>query len=181
MLVEQSMTTPTEATEYRPKYAGFWIRFWAYLADLIVVFALGGLIVKPIFRIAGWEIANPSFLFFTPFKLTMLVVFFLYFVLMTKYFQQTLGKMMFGIRVENVEGGTLTWGDLIFREVIGRFISKYTLIPYLFVVFMPKREALHDIFANTVVVHENAFEQKPKSREPQLPPTYQEAPVGETI
>ncbi len=31
-------------------YAGFWMRFWAYLLDLIVVGSLDRLLVKPIFR-----------------------------------------------------------------------------------------------------------------------------------
>ena len=174
MLTEEVVqTSTTQEDTYRPKYAGFWIRFWAYLVDLLMVTALGWLVVKPVFRFAGWTIENPSFLFFTPFKLTMLAVFFLYFVLMTKFLGQTLGKMMFGIRVESQkEGKKLSWGDVIFREVIGRFISKYTWLPYLFVIFMPKREALHDVFADTVVVHENTFEKKPQLREPQLPPTY---------
>ena len=49
------------------------------------------------------------------------------------------------------------------------------LIPYLLVVFMPKKEALHDLFADTVVVHENAYEkevllnERPKSDSQQLP------------
>ena len=34
------------------------------------------------------------------------------------------------------------------------------LIPYLLVVFMPKKEALHDLFADTYVIHEHAYEKE---------------------
>ena len=55
-----------------------------------------------------------------------------------------------GIKVIPKDGEKLTWATVIFSEGIGRFISKMLLIPYLLVVFMPKKEALHDLFADTV-------------------------------
>ena len=149
---------------FHPKFAGFWTRFWAYTIDLIVLFAISGIFIKPIFRAVGLEISNPIFLFFSPYKITILVILLLYFTLMTKYFQQTVGKMVMGIKVVSQQGKTLTWGNLIFREVIGRFISKLLVLPYLLVVFMPKKEALHDIFADTYVVHEEAYEKDVQSR-----------------
>lgn len=144
--------------EYKPKFAGFWVRFWAYTIDLIVLYALSGLIIKPIFRFAGLSIANPIFLFFTPFKITILILLLLYFALMTKYFGQTVGKMIMGIKVIPRPGEVLTWDKIIFREIIGRFISKTLLIPYLLVIFMPQKESLHDLFADTHVIYENTYE-----------------------
>lgn len=163
-----SMRNPTEdryptaerVEHFRPKLAGFWIRFWAYSIDLIVLYAVAGILVKPSFRIMSIPITNPPFLFFTPYKITMLIVLFLYFILMTNCFQQTIGKMILGIKVIPKADGKLTWGTLFFREVVGRFISKTLLIPYLLVAFMPKKEALHDLFADTYVVHESAFERR---------------------
>lgn len=35
---------------------------------------------------------------------------------MTRYFQQTLGKMIFGIRVISSNGAKLTWSQLFFLE-----------------------------------------------------------------
>lgn len=150
------VTVQTEA--FHEKYAGFWIRFWAYLIDLSIVAAISGIVVKPIFRVAGFEISNPSFLLFTPYKITALVLLLLYFTLMTKYLQQTVGKMIMGIRVVQKNGEKLTWSTVVFRETIGRFISKLLVIPYLFVLFMPKKQALHDVFADTVVEHEHSYE-----------------------
>lgn len=160
---KQSLTTvqaKEEAKTFRPKLAGFWVRFWAYMIDLIVIASIGGLVVKPIFRLAGLAINNPPFILFSPYKLTMLFVALLYFLLMTKYLKQTVGKMICGIQVMAKNERPLTWSALVFREVIGRFISKVLLLPYLLVVFMPKKEALHDLFADTYVVHEAIYEQQ---------------------
>ncbi|AMQ08476.1 hypothetical protein AZE41_07620 [Sporosarcina psychrophila] len=149
-----------QTEHYRAKYAGFWTRLWAYTIDLLVLSAISGIIIKPIFRVAGWEITNPSFFFFSTYKVTILILMLLYFALMTKYLQQTVGKMIMGIRVVAKDEGKLTWGSVIFREVIGRFISKMLVIPYLLVLFMPRKEALHDLFADTVVEHEHSYEKE---------------------
>ena len=104
-LTGSSMSTPipeyeTIQTEhYRAKYAGFWTRLWAYAIDLLVLSAISGIIIKPIFRVAGWEITNPSFFLFSTYKVTILILLLLYFALMTKYLQQTVGKMIMGIKV----------------------------------------------------------------------------------
>lgn len=148
---------------FYPKAAGFWIRFWAYAIDLIIISAVSGIFIKPIFRVANIPVTSPPFLLFTPFKITMLIILLLYFLLMTKYLQQTIGKMIMGIKVIPQTGEKLTWDKLIFREVVGRFISKMLLVPYLLVLFMPKKQALHDVFADTAVVHENVFDQESSS------------------
>ena len=148
------------SNEYHPKLAGFWTRFWAYTIDIIVLYAVSGIFIKPIFRAIDVPIENPAFLFFTPYKATILIVLLLYFALMTKYLQQTVGKIVMGIKVVSRDDSQLTWSTIIFREVIGRFISKLLVIPYLLVAFTPKKEALHDIFADTFVIHEDAYEKK---------------------
>lgn len=149
-----------KSNEYHPKLAGFWTRFWAYTIDIIVLYAVSGIFIKPIFRAFDIPIENPSFLFFTTYKATILIVLLLYFALMTKYLQQTVGKIIMGIKVVSRSDSQLTWNTIIFREMIGRFISKLLVIPYLLVAFTPKKEALHDIFADTYVIHEDAYEKK---------------------
>lgn len=146
--------------QFRPKFAGFWTRFWAYIIDLLIVSSISGIFIKPVFRVLDIKISNPSFLLFSPYKVTLLILFLVYFALMTKFTGQTVGKMILGIKVVTQGGGKLSWGTILFREVIGRFISKLLTLPYLLVVFMPKKEALHDLFADTYVIHEQAFERE---------------------
>lgn len=130
-------------------YAGFWMRFWAYLADIIIVGSINRIIIYPLFKALdsssdqGW---------FSPEAIFTAIIFFLYFTLMTKYFKQTLGKMIFGLKVVSLKEEKLTWGTILFREFIGRFISKTTVIGYLIVGIIPKKQGLHDIFADTTVI-----------------------------
>jgi uncharacterized RDD family membrane protein YckC len=134
------------------RYAGFWMRFWAYLLDLVVIGSINRLVFYPVFRAFDLSLAENSM--FAPIAILTALTFYLYFVLMTKFFGQTLGKMTFGIKVINLKGDTLSWGTVLFREWIGRFISATILVLYVVVAFLPKKQGLHDLFADTTVVHE---------------------------
>ncbi|SEM38347.1 Uncharacterized membrane protein YckC, RDD family [Mesobacillus persicus] len=135
-----------------PRYAGFWMRFWAYLLDLVVIGSVNRLVIYPVFRSLDLSIAETSM--FTPIAIATAFTYYLYFVLMTKLTGQTLGKMVFGIKVIHLKGDSLTWGAILFREWIGRFISTTILIAYVVVAFLPKKQGLHDLFADTSVIHE---------------------------
>lgn len=133
-------------------FAGFWMRFWAYLLDLIVIGSVNRLLINPLFRWFDIPLFDTGVM--TPIAIATAVTFYLYFVLMTKFFQQTLGKMVFGIKVVNLKGDHLNWSTVLFREFIGKFISKtILLIGFLLVAFLPKKQGLHDVFADTTVVH----------------------------
>ncbi len=161
VMVKPTVDYETVQTEhFRPKYAGFWTRFWAFTIDLFVLYAISGILIKPVFRVVGIDITDPPFLFFSPYKVTALLLLFLYFTLLTKFMGQTVGKMIMGIRVVAKNGEPLTWSAILFREVFGRFISRMLVVPYLLVLFMPKKEALHDVFADTVVEYESAYEKE---------------------
>ncbi|WHY76459.1 RDD family protein [Neobacillus sp. WH10] len=133
------------------RYAGFWMRFWAYLLDLIVVGSIERILVNPLFR--ALDISLSEFNMFAPISIASAVIFYLYFVLMTKYFKQTLGKMVFGLKVVDLKNIELSWGTILFREWIGRFISATVIIGYIIVAFLPKKQGLHDIFTDTTVIH----------------------------
>jgi uncharacterized RDD family membrane protein YckC len=135
-----------------PRFAGFWMRFWAYLADLIVIGSISRIIVYPIFRAAGLSLADSGI--FTPANIAAAVIFYTYFVLMTKYFRQTLGKMIFGLKVVSLKDEEMSWSTILFREWIGRFISATIYIGYIIVAFLPKKQGLHGPFADTSVIHE---------------------------
>lgn len=150
-----------KTTEFERKSAGFWIRFWAYFSDILILSSIGMLLIKPIFRLFSLEINDPTW--YAPFTLITSFLFYAYFVLMTKFFNQTVGKMIFGILVISKNDDKLTWSTILFREWIGRLISVIPLnIPYLVVAFTPKNQAIHDIIADTLVVHEAVYDKKEK-------------------
>ncbi|MBA4537954.1 RDD family protein [Bacillus aquiflavi] len=135
-------------------YAGFWMRFWAYVVDLIVISSINGILVKPVFRMLDLPLVENKV--FAPLTIATAIVFYLYFVLMTKYFGQTLGKIIFGLKVINLNGDQLSWGTILFRELVGRFISETVLISYLIIGFLPKKQGLHDLFSDTTVIQERS-------------------------
>ncbi|KGM44827.1 hypothetical protein NP83_09005 [Neobacillus niacini] len=151
---QEEMDKPAAIQEINPvsvRFAGFWMRFWAYLLDLIVIGSIERLIINPLFRI--FEIPLVEFNMFAPISVASAVIFYLYFVLMTKYFHQTLGKMVFGLRVIDLKSDKLSWGTILFREWIGRFISATIIIGYIVVAFLPKKQGIHDLFTDTSVIH----------------------------
>lgn len=150
-------TVPYEVQQYTNTddviYAGFWMRFWAYLADLIVVFCLSGIPISFIQVFSG-QIEIPIGIW-TLSGIVHFIVFYLYFLLMTKFFNQTIGKMIFGLKVIRKDGKALTWMDLVFREVVGRFLHRvfwFTGLLYLVVAFTPEKKGIHDMIADTRVV-----------------------------
>jgi uncharacterized RDD family membrane protein YckC len=136
------------------KYAGFWMRFWAYLLDLLVIGSINGIVVYPIFRALNLSLNDANM--FAPVSIVTAIIFYAYFVLMTRFFGQTLGKMVFGLRVISLNEQSLSWGAIVFREWIGRFISGTIIILYVVVGFLPKKQGIHDLFADTTVIHERS-------------------------
>lgn len=152
---------------YTAKAAGFWMRFWAFLLDLLVIGAITGILVKPVFRIAGLSLADD--VWYAPISILSAIVYFSYFVFMTKFFAQTVGKMVFGIKVVKDNGEKLDWMTVLFRELVGRFISNtFFKIPYLIVIFTPRHKGVHDFVADTLVVHETVYEQVHETKYVQL-------------
>ncbi len=138
-------------------YAGFWMRFWAYLLDLIVISSINQLLIFPVFRFLDFPIAKEHM--FTPIAILTALTMYVYFVLMTKFFRQTIGKMVFGLKVVNLTGGSLSWSTVLIREVIGKFISKtILLVGFLVVAFTPRNQGVHDLFSDTSVILERYSE-----------------------
>lgn len=67
---------------------------------------------------------------------------------------QTIGKKMMHIRVVNaMDGQTPSMGTLALREIVGKFVSSAILmIGYLWAFRDPRKQALHDKIANTLVI-----------------------------
>lgn len=133
------------------RYAGFWMRFWAYLLDLIVIGSVERILINPLFRALHLSLTESKI--FAPAAIASAVIFYLYFILMTKFFGQTLGKMVFGLKVIEQDKTNLSWNTVLFREWIGRFISVTLIIGYAIVAFLPKKQGLHDLFVDTAVIH----------------------------
>ncbi|MBM6617453.1 RDD family protein [Bacillus suaedaesalsae] len=151
---ETEKTDQFNPIEKRLFYAGFWMRLWAYLLDLLVVASINQILIYPIFKLFDFPLEKTSM--FAPIAILTALTMYIYFVLLTKFFKQTLGKMLFGLKVVDLKGhDTLSWSTVIFREVVGKFISKTIFfIGFLVVAFSTKNQGIHDMFADTSVVLE---------------------------
>lgn len=155
-LERNDINGPQEAEQLTHAYAGFWVRFWAFLLDWLVIWGLNHLLVSPLFTVLDMPKTSGMFTF-SAYSVTTLIVYLAYFALMTKYFRQTLGKMVFGLKVVSVkQDSKLTWSTVIFREVVGRYIDKIWIL-YIVVAFSPTKQGIHDYIADTTVVHEKLY------------------------
>jgi len=154
---EKDLSLPTTIEDYmtlsKNFYAGFWTRFVAYLIDMIVIYAISSLLNTFSFGLLNKQLDFPIL---GEESLSYVIVMFTYFISMTYFFSQTLGKMIMKIKIETNKGDKLGLMDVVYREVVGRLLTIFLVyIPYLAVAFTNKKKGLHDFIADTVVVKED--------------------------
>lgn len=150
----------TEVQSYNEKLqsmstANFATRAVSYIIDILVIWGVSQIAVYPFLNALNLNVDYIFLPYFSIERIVTAVLMVLYFVLMTYYLNQTLGKMVCGIKVKSDTGGKLTISQVLYREVIGRFINNTLFyLPYLVVLFTEKRIGIHDYFADTRVVSE---------------------------
>ena len=154
---EKDFSLPTSLEDYlmlsKNFYAGFWTRFVAYIIDMTVIYAISSLLNTFSFGLLNKQLDFPIL---GEESLSYVIVMFTYFIAMTYFFSQTLGKMIMKIKVETNKGEKLSLADVVYRELIGRLLTIFLVyLPYLAVVFTNKKKGLHDFIADTVVVKED--------------------------
>lgn len=127
-------------------YAGFWIRFLATLIDGIVIVTFVGIVVNLI-GIGGAQQASLSY------SLFMLAAQWGYYSLMESSERQaTLGKIVLGLRVTDLQGNRISFGKATAR-FFGKVLSGLLLfIGYIMVAFTDKKQGLHDKLVSTLVL-----------------------------
>ena len=141
-------------------FAGFWIRVAAYLIDGLIiavvalVFALIWGFLIGISISAGISFWSDQELYLRVF-ITTSVIRWLYFALMeSSSWQATLGKRALGLRVVDENGQRISFLRATGRY-LGKYISEFLLfLPYLMVAFTQKKQGLHDMMANTLVIQD---------------------------
>jgi uncharacterized RDD family membrane protein YckC len=135
------------------RYAGFWLRFVAWMIDSAILGALPlivGLIIAPIFFTTSNAVATLGVvIFIVPVVGT---TGWLYYALMeSSSYQATLGKQALRLRVTGVDGEPVSFGRGSGR-FFGKILSSILLIGYLMAAFTAKKQALHDKMAGCVVI-----------------------------
>jgi len=140
-------------------YAGFFVRFAAYIVDSLIIGA-GLLLIKiPIwFATAGTDhLLGREFIFeYSVLDIVYYVLRVCYFALLTYYTGATLGKKLFHLQVISSEDRKPTLFEIAFRESVGRFLSRLIVCAgYIMVGADKRKRGLHDILSDTYVVYEH--------------------------
>ena len=121
-----------------PNYAGFWRRFIALMIDGLILI-IPGLIVGSLIPFVGGVVIA---LLYKP-------------VFESSPLQGTPGKAMMGMMVFPESGiGRLTFKQALIRYVAAFLSGLILCIGYIMNVFTPKKQTLHDMIAETIVVYQ---------------------------
>lgn len=139
-------------------YAGFWRRLGAAIIDVITlfipwcwIFLIAIAITALATRKSNYD---PGVVKFIALLVASFVTPLLYFSLMEySPWQATIGKLLFRLRVADVQGHRLSLSRAIARN-LAKTLSTFTLgIGYLIAAFTPRKRALHDILAGSIVLY----------------------------
>lgn len=157
-------------------YAGFWRRFVAYVIDGILISIpftaitiATGIGNVPSIQNSNDVTATSSALVASNgvFTLFRIVISWLYWALMeSSSLQATVGKLVMGIKVTDLNGNPITFGHATGRY-FGKIISGLIcLIGFIMAGFTERKQALHDMLASTLVVKRDAYSIAPPGYPP---------------
>lgn len=152
-------------------YAGFWLRFVAYIIDAIIIYVVQSFVFIPLFAMFGFsfasQLSNPEAMteaeaigMIGPIMGMMGATMILGIVISVAYWsimeasklQATVGKLALGLIVTDAQGNRLNIGQSIIRNLSKIISSMILLIGYIMAGFTEKKQGLHDMIANTLVV-----------------------------
>ena len=137
-------------------YAGFWRRFAAYLIDsMVIAFALTNfaslLSRQLVVSITNAQTLN-TYLATAIVVMSLLLTWAYYSGMESSPLQATIGKLVVGIYVTDLQGQRISFGRATGRW-FGKIISgAILLIGYLMAGFTEKKQALHDMMARCLVL-----------------------------
>ncbi len=146
------------------EYAGFWIRFWAFVIDSILVAVIIQPILSAVYRgmesaqdLMTLELADLILEAFTP-KGTIDVLLSWVFpaiavILFWIYRSATPGKMVLRAKIVDAQTGAPPSAAQCIGRYLGYYVSIFTLfLGFLWIAFDPRKQGFHDKLAGTVVV-----------------------------
>ncbi|MEK6335492.1 MAG: RDD family protein [Acidobacteriota bacterium] len=156
-----------------PVYAGFWLRFVAYLVDGLlmaaVCFPLGLVFGLAIAASGGDENSPVLELANMLSNLVSIAAGWLYHSLLeSSSWQGTVGKKLLGLKVTDLDGRRIGFGRATGRYFGSILSGMICFIGFIMVAFTEKQQALHDMMAGTLVIRGDVE----PYREPPPPPDF---------
>lgn len=138
-------------TPHTAAYASFSARALAYLIDVFlvsVILSIAWILKDPeAFNDPDAVLRNRSFMIST-----YLTVWLYFAAFESSGWQATLGKRMLGLRVASADGTPITFPRAFLRQVAKVLSALPLQAGFLLAIFTPRRQALHDLIARTVVL-----------------------------
>jgi uncharacterized RDD family membrane protein YckC len=119
-------------------YAGFWKRFAALVIDFAVISAATGVLVAGTLGHAWFAVFLLPWIYEA--------------VMLSSEKQATFGKMALGMVVTDLNGARITFARATGRHFAKWLSTLFLMIGYLMAAFTEKKQALHDLFAETLVI-----------------------------
>lgn len=131
------------------EYAGFWKRLAAWIIDSVLVWIVG-IVLSLIFRpwVGPWRQIHPM-----PVIFFWLIASWLYWSLLeSSSSQATVGKMALSIIVTDMEGKRISFARATGRHWAKIISSIILYIGHIMIAFTSKKQGLHDLIADCLVV-----------------------------
>ena len=144
--------------ENRYEYAGFWIRFWAFMIDTLLLLVI---ITPLLYAVYGEEMASTSSLSFwnvmIQYVMPMVATVWLW-----RARSATPGKMLLSLKIVDKDTGQkLTNTQCVVRYFSYILSMLPLLLGFIWVGFDSKKQSFHDKLANTVVLKDKSNKTEP--------------------
>ena len=145
-----------------PRKGGFWLRSMAFAVDHLILF-----FTMAIFTVVGFLAAEiggggaRDFLFYQQARIVLpillplaIILFMTYFAFFHGAWGQTIGKMIFGLRVVTIDGQVPSFPRALARTIVYALSAIPFFLGFIWVGFTSSKRSWHDLIAGTMVIRE---------------------------
>jgi uncharacterized RDD family membrane protein YckC len=133
-------------------YGGFWIRFVAYIIDMVAIYIAGWPFSK-LFTALGSISSNSSPYYSILDVVIGLIISWIYFAGYDSSTNQgTIGKQLLGLKIIDANGKRITFGRATVRHFSQILSGLLLCLGYLMIGWTKKKRGLHDFIADTYVI-----------------------------
>lgn len=140
----QPVVVPVAAVQY----AGFWRRVAAYIIDSIVI----GIVAQLLITIVGFGIDSFAAIQAIYGAINLVGGWLYYAIMQSSSNQATLGKMALAIIVTDSAGNKISFARATGRHFAKIISTIILLIGFFMIAFTKKKQGLHDMLADTLVI-----------------------------